>query len=630
VSATAATLSGPTADVLPPHDGTTEAAALGCIVDASTPEKARERLAELVEADLYDHRHRIIYAALLSLRNNGKALDVPSVYGFLRDCATLDEAGGLVYVTTLPDKALSPAQWPSWLDAVRDLRRRREDLAESVRLRARALAGAKAETVDGAPDGAEFARLATLPRMEYERCREAESKRLGIRVATLDSEVAKRRAIEAPSAAVLDLLPQREPEPWPDEVDGALLLNELVTTLNRFAVFASHAADALALFVLATYAAECFDAAPYVHLRSPEKRCGKSLVMRLLSKLCARALPAGPCSESAIFRAIAAVTPTLLIDEVDTFFAERHELRGILNVGCIRDDAHVMRTEETTRNGSREFVPRRYSVFCPKVFSGIGKLADTLEDRCIVITMKRKRADERRERFRRRKFDAEPLRQKCRRWTADHGNKLAAIEPNLPEQLNDRAADLWEPLLAVADLAGPCWPERARAAAVALSGETENDMPGSLGCLLLADMRTAFAAAKADRLASADLCDRLAAMEERPWSEVHHGKPINPNRLSRLLAPYGVASRKVRLPEGTRQGYTADDLADAWQRYLPSETPSKWNNGTQPVNIGGNAIFKPEQAHACSTSETSTKPNEDAACSIVPPQEPETEAMLLL
>jgi len=355
--------------------------------------------------------------------------------------------------------------------------------------------------------------------------------------------------------------------------------------------------------------------------------------MRLLSKLCARALPAGPCSESAIFRAIAATTPTLLIDEVDSFFAERDELRGILNVGNVRDDASVMRSEEVSRDGKRAFEVRRYSVFCPKVFAGIGKLADTLTDRSIVIPMRRKRADEKRDRFRRRDFDAEPLRQKCRRWAEDHAEVLAASRPALPEELHDRAADLWEPMLAVADAAGGQWPERARAAAIALSGETENCNGGSLGALLLADIQTLFASSGVDRFSSTGLCEKLEQIEERPWAEIHHGKPINSNRLARLLTPYGVSSRKVRLAGDPKpkQGYLAEDFADAWERYRPclAEPSSKRNNGTRPVNMEDSRVFEVEHGEACSVPETSEKPNNHAVCSVVPLQKAGEDEILL-
>lgn len=474
-------------------------------------------------------------------------------------------------------------------------------------------------------------RLSVAAPIERDRLIKVEAKRLGCKASTLEREVSalrsKSQAQNAPDPAA-SLLTQLEPDVWPEEVDGSVLLSELADTLNRFAVFRPHAADALALFILETYAADRFDAAPYIHLASPEKRCGKSLVLRLLSKLCARALAAGSCSESAIFRSIEATMPTLLIDEVDTFFAERDELRGILNTGCIRDDAHVLRTEQLPSHGVRDFVVKRFSVFCPKVFAGIGKLADTLADRCIVISMRRKRGDETRERFRRRKFDPEPLRQKCRRWANDHGEELASTEPELPDQLNDRAADVWEPLLAVAAVAGTVWLDRARAAALALSGENEQSTPPSLGCLLLADVQAAFAEAGMDRFSSAELCDRLAQLEERPWGALIRSKPINPNKLARILAPYGISSRKVRLADGTRQGYLADDFCDAWERYLPGNTVSKRNNGTRPVNVEQNQVSELEQETACSTLETAISTNAGAVCSVVPLSTPDSEGVL--
>jgi putative DNA primase/helicase len=50
---------------------------------------------------------------------------------------------------------------------------------------------------------------------------------------------------------------------------------------------------------------------------------------------------------------------------------------------------------------------------------------------------------------------------------------LRKIEPDMPESLNaagDRAPDAWEPLVAIADVAGGVWPQRARNAALALTG----------------------------------------------------------------------------------------------------------------------------------------------------------------
>ena len=476
------------------------------------------------------------------------------------------------------------------------------------------------------------ARLAKLTPLDFDRVCKAEAKRLGVKASTLEKEVTAIRANVREGAAadwMTDILPQAEPTPWADPVNGAELLDTLAATLNHFAVFTPHAADALALFILTTYGAELFDAAPYVHLSSPTKRCGKSLVNRLLAKLCARALPAGPCSESALFRAIAAVTPTLLIDETDTFFAEHPELRGILNAGNVRDDASILRTEETVSGGKKEFAVRRFSVFCPKVFVGIGRLGgkesrlwDTLADRCITIPMQRKRPDEKRVRFRRRRFDPEPLRQQCRRWVDDHSEALAGSEPSLPEELNDRAADLWEPLLAVADLAGGHWPDKARAAAAWFSGESETGESASDGTQLLADIATIFREIGRDRIFSDELCKHLNAMEERPYGDSRKGNGLNPNRLARELAPFGVSTRKIRLPgqPKPRQGYLAETFANAWQRYVPTLVPcvAKWNIGTKPVNTQDSSLFEVEQEAACSTLENAVLTNNNGPCSVVP------------
>lgn len=418
------------------------------------------------------------------------------------------------------------------------------------------------------------------------------------------------------------LFPHPPATAWASAVDGTTLLDDLAAVLRRFVILPAHAADTLALFILETYSADCFDAAPYVNLASPVKRCGKTLTLRMLSLLCDRALPSANCSEASVFRALHSEHPCLLIDEVDTFFADKPQLRGILNSGNVRADAAVMRTVEVRRGGTTDFEVRRYSTFGPKVFSGIGRLADTLADRSIVIPMRRKRPDESCLRFRRREFDGEPLRQQCRRWADDHATYLTASQPVLPQELNDRAADLWEPLLAVADTAGGEWPERARAAALALSGDNPELAPVSLCERLLADIHTLFDRVETDRFSSIILCKRLIALEEAPWAEVRKGHPINPNKLASLLKNFGVHSRKVRTSRTeTAQGYDRQDFDDAWKRYIPSVfAASKWNNGTKAVDIGENAVFDVEPSKLPFHPKKPLPPNDDGACSIVPLQ----------
>ena len=125
-------------------------------------------------------------------------------------------------------------------------------------------------------------------------------------------------------------------------------------------------------------------------------------------------------------------------------------MRGILNSGHTKAAAHVIRNIEV--NG--EHKPRRFSTWAPKAIATIRALADTLEDRAIVVHLQRKPKAAKVARLRKRDSDEfAVLRRKAARWADDNFAKLTDPEPNIPEALNDRAADNWRPLLAIAELA---------------------------------------------------------------------------------------------------------------------------------------------------------------------------------
>ena len=148
---------------------------------------------------------------------------------------------------------------------------------------------------------------------------------------------------------------------------------------------------------------------------------------------------------------------------------------------------------------------------------------------------------------------------------------LTDAEPALPDALSDRAQDGWEPLLAIADLAGGVWPDRSRQAAVSLAGGRDDD-DGSMGHRLLSDCRLVFETTGADRLKTGDLIEHLAGMEDAPWGE-YYGKPVTGRKISTWLKPYGI---KPKTPHGFR-GYVRADFIDAWARYLsvaPQSVPS--------------------------------------------------------
>lgn len=364
-------------------------------------------------------------------------------------------------------------------------------------------------------------------------------------------------------------------EPWSDPVDGAALLDELRQTLRRYVVLPGMAPETLALWVLHTYAFELRNVSTYIGLGSPQKRCGKTTLLSVLTELVSRPVVASNISPPALFRAIEEARPTLLIDEADTFLQANDEMRGILNSGYTRKTAYVLRVQHvgpvpspghgrapaSDRPLTSELV--RFSCWCPKVIAAIGRLPDTLLDRCIPITMQRKTPEEACERL--RHLDGQALRRKCARFIADHTRDIATAKPDMPTQLNDRAADIWEPLLVIADLAGSAWPKLARDAALQMSaGMPDSTVIGSL----LIDILTTFIQEDVERIPSRDLVDSLNAFLDRPWAEARKCKEIDGLWLAQQLRPYGVRPKAIWLDGKTVKGYVKSDFEEVWPRYV--------------------------------------------------------------
>jgi putative DNA primase/helicase len=406
-----------------------------------------------------------------------------------------------------------------------------------------------------------IATLAGMSRLDYDRHRKSAAEQLGIKVDTLDKAVRDHRAqTEEDSAS----LPHWNIEPSPDPVDGAALLNAIRQIFRRYIVLPKDADIALPLWVLHAWTMDAGDISPFMVLVSPTKRCGKTSVLILLYFLTPKSELASNITAAALFRYIEAVQPTLLIDEADTFVKNNEELRGILDSGHTRVAAQIIRNVEV--NG--EHKARRFSTWAPKAIATIRKLADTLEDRSVIVTLQRKPRDAEVERLRRRDTEEfKSLRSQAARWAADNFDKLVDPDPAVPEVLNDRAADNWRPLLAIADLAGGTWPEDARRAACTLSGE-EGD--GAVNVELLRDIRAVFG--DDDAVRSADLVAKLIADPERPWAEWKHGRPLTQKQLGGLLRPFGIVSETVSIPGfNDAKGYRRTHFEEVWAVYCPGQ-----------------------------------------------------------
>jgi putative DNA primase/helicase len=431
----------------------------------------------------------------------------------------------------------------------------------------------------------EIARLAQLSAVEYDRVRSDVARRLKVRLGTLDKAVAELRC---EASSVRSDLPHWNVEPSSSSVAGAQLLDELAAIFRRYVILPRYGAETLALWVMHAWALDASDISPFLVLKSPEKRCGKTTVLVLLQFLTPKSELASNITPAAIFRYIEQERPTLIIDEADTFVNANDEMRGILNSGHTRASAFVIRVVEI----AREHVAKRFSTWAAKAIAGIGSLADTISDRSIILVMQRKTRDQKVNRLRRRGSpELGEIRRKALRWTQDNQAALAEADERteVPAELHDRAADNWRPLLTIADHAGHNWPDIARKAALALSGSDVAD--ASTGVQLLADIRGAFKPGE-DCLATKALIERLVADPERPWADYRRGTPLSDRQLASLLKPFGIFSGTVhRVGAPDAKGYTRQQFEEAWQRYLPPLSPTPPPETSSRPNPTGSTTY---------------------------------------
>jgi hypothetical protein len=296
-------------------------------------------------------------------------------------------------------------------------------------------------------------------------------------------------------------------------------------------------------------------------IQSAEKRSGKTRLMDLCGLLVRNTVSTASITSASLFRLVGAGPVTLLVDEIDAVFSARgtgaEDLRGLLNAGYLRGGSV---TRAARRGGGVE----HFSVYCPVALAGIGQLPDTVADRSIPIRMKRRADGEPVEKFRRREIEpeAQALSASLSAWSEDHLNALAVLRPDIPAELGDRAADCWEPLVAIADLAGGDWSERARHTALRLSA-TPNETTLSPGIRLLDAIQTVLAAKRQSQIGSAELARAINDSEVWPTRD-----PIDTRELAARLRPFDVQPRLLRHGNEVFRGYRCEEFADAFVRYL--------------------------------------------------------------
>jgi Protein of unknown function (DUF3631) len=365
--------------------------------------------------------------------------------------------------------------------------------------------------------------------------------------------------------------------PVAEELDGASVLDELCGRLTDYVVLPSvDAARAVALWIAATHAQSAWEHASRLHPRSPLKRCGKTRLLEVIAATAAKPLKTTNISAAALVRSINQDDPpTIILDEADGVFTRRRgevseqaeTLRGIINAGHSRDWPY---TRWDAIHRQLEECP----TYAMAALASIGPLPDTIEDRAIVIDMRRRGPGEHVHQWRSKRVlpVLHAIRDRLSEWVRQHLAALAEADPELP--VEDRAADVWAPLCAIAEAARGRWPARARRACLALTAAASAADEGALVERLLDDLYAVFG--DRERMPTGDILAGLGAIEDAPWSD-WHGKPLTARALAQLLRPYSV--RPVQWPGGSR-GYERIAFEDAWTRYR--HTPEQSAHSAQP------------------------------------------------
>lgn len=215
----------------------------------------------------------------------------------------------------------------------------------------------------------------------------------------------------------------------------------------------------LAVWTMGTYLFKVFKFYGYILINSPVKRCGKSLLLDLLSFVCFNATPRLiNLSEAFVFRVVDRNDATLIIDEVESLGEgdkeKKANLISLFNAGFQRG-SQVPRVEAKGKG----FEPVYFSAYSPKVFAGIRDIVDTVEDRSFRVTMMRKLRTETVSRFnlRKQEHEIEVLREDLYLWAlrnaADVGKLYEGSDAFTEiEAIDDRQKDILEPLLSIAFL----------------------------------------------------------------------------------------------------------------------------------------------------------------------------------
>jgi uncharacterized protein (DUF983 family) len=382
----------------------------------------------------------------------------------------------------------------------------------------------------------------------------------------------------------------------------AEILDAIRAFVRQYVVLTDEQADAVTLWVAHTWVTDATDVTPYLRVNSATKRCGKTRLAEVISCLARNPRFTTCISTAALFRLAHkyAGHMTLIVDEIEGTLSGKEkstELTALLNAGWQRG-LTVPRVE---RSRQGEFVVREFETFCPKVLVGLGRLADTVEDRAIHITLQRKKPNESVCDFylQDAREEAKPIREALECWASDPQTMVALrlARPLMPRHISDRAREGWRLLVAIADAAGGDWSERARKAMLALEQTREDP---AFNVRLLIALRDIFVEHQAERLTTLEIAEALAELPDAPvpedfwkWLAAPDSKRKSQqigSWLAKALKPFGIKPAIWKENGQTQRGYRLADLQDAFERYLSEMPTDPDDEGTAPNGRGDEAV----------------------------------------
>ncbi len=357
-----------------------------------------------------------------------------------------------------------------------------------------------------------------------------------------------------------------EVDPWDEIVDLSELLGQTENILSKYLFLPEGGSNGIALWIAASWVFDNFDKFPNLMFQSPVMRCGKTTALTIISKLTSKPILVSNITPATVFRLIEKYTPTLIFDEADLYLKTSDNFNSILNSGNSRETAFV------GRSSGDQFEPRIFSTWGPKVIACIGKQRPTLEDRSIIIPIKRRLKSEKVVKLRQNsefKSLVAEIQRKFKRFSDDFNLEIDLDSISLPKSLNDREEENWLPLRLISIMASPEWEEKCKTAMELLTGSENKEESDSI--LLLKDIKTIFESEEETKFPTKFFLKKLNAMEHRPWAEYYHGKELSPVKLASILSHFEICPKPFRFKDRVKRGYSLDQFKEIFPRYIPGK-----------------------------------------------------------